>query len=167
TSGQVQDGCQVIQQQSSASRFVPVRAISHNLGECCFGFSQLPHRRLLDDPTVQVRAPVANLSALTCRALGPQSASQERHDPSDVHSCRRNSAFSLVCQWSAVMVIVIGSAPWAIGSADRKHPQSAILFKASLLTGVVITPAYGPGTPFGEIKVSRRTGMFRRGTRTL
>jgi hypothetical protein len=65
------------------------------------------------------------------------------------------------------MVIVTGSAPWAIGSADRRHTQSAILFRASLLTSVFTTPAYGPGTPFVEIKVARRTGMFRRGTRTL
>src|SRR5882724_11738761 len=61
------------------------------------------------------------------------------------------------------MVIVIGSAPWAIGSADRKHTQSAILFRASLLTSVFMTPAYGPGTPFGELKVTRRTGVLRGG----
>jgi hypothetical protein len=69
----------------------------------------------------------------------------------------------LVCQWSAVMAIVIGSAPWVIGSADRKHTQSAILFRASLLTSAFMTPAYGPGTPFDELKVTRRTGVLRGG----
>src|SRR5262249_10444221 len=58
------------------------------------------------------------------------------------------------------MVIVIGSAPWAIGSADRKHTQSAIQFRASLLMSVFMTPAYGPGSPFGELKVTRRTGVL-------
>jgi hypothetical protein len=61
------------------------------------------------------------------------------------------------------MLIVIGSAPWAIGSADRKHTESAILFRASLLTSVCMTPAYGPGTPFGELRVTRRTGVLRAG----
>src|SRR5579864_5787920 len=71
------------------------------------------------------------------------------------------------------MVIVIGSAPWVIVSgfcanspfvsADRKHTQSAILFRASLLTSVFMTPAYGPGTRFGDLKVTRRTGVLRGG----
>src|SRR6266852_5585967 len=61
------------------------------------------------------------------------------------------------------MLIVIGSAPWTIGSADRKHTQSAILFRAFLLTSVFMTPAYGPGAPFGELKVTRRTGVLRCG----
>jgi len=68
------DGGEVMQQQSSASWFEPVCAISHNLGEYWFGFSEFPHRRLADDPTVQVGARVANLSVLTCRTLCPQSA---------------------------------------------------------------------------------------------
>src|SRR5580704_9223462 len=72
-----------------------------------------------------------------------------------------NSAFSLVCQWSAVMAIVIGSAAWAIGSADRKHTESAILFRACLLTSVFMTSAYGPGAHSGELKVTRRTGVLR------
>ena len=62
------------------------------------------------------------------------------------------------------MVIVIGSAPWAIGSADRKHTQSASLFRAFLLTSVFMTRAYGPGSPFGELKVTRRTGVLRGGS---
>src|SRR6476646_7841879 len=65
------------------------------------------------------------------------------------------------------MVIVIGSAPLAIGSADKKHRQSAILLRASLLTSVFMTPAYGPGTRFGKLKVTRRTGMLRNGLLTL
>src|SRR5260370_39313482 len=65
------------------------------------------------------------------------------------------------------MVIAIGSAPWAIGSADRKHTQSGILVRASLLTSVFMTPAYGPGAPFGELKVMRRTGVLRGGPGTL
>ena len=36
-------------------------------------------------------------------------------------------------------------------------------FMAFLLTSVFMTPAYGPGTPFGELKVTRRTGVLRRG----
>src|SRR5437868_5521780 len=58
------------------------------------------------------------------------------------------------------MVIVIGSAPWATGSADTKDMQSAILPRASLLRSDFITRAYGTGIPFGELKVTRRTGVL-------
>src|SRR5438034_4879852 len=61
------------------------------------------------------------------------------------------------------MLIGFGSAPWAMGVADRKHRQSAMLFRASLLASVFMTPAYGPATPFGELKVTRRTGVLRGG----
>jgi hypothetical protein len=54
------------------------------------------------------------------------------------------------CQWSAVVVIVIGSAALAIGSADRKPMQSANLFRVSLLRRVFMDPAYEPGSPLAS-----------------
>ena len=47
----------------------------------------------------------------------------------------------------------------------EKHTgrSRAILFSASLPTSVFMTPAYGPGSPFGELKVTRRTGVLRGG----
>lgn len=59
------------------------------------------------------------------------------------------------------MAIVIGSAPWAIGNADRQNTQSAILFSTPLLTSVFMSPAYGLGALFEELKVTRRTGVLR------
>jgi len=41
----------------------------------------------------------------------------------------------------AVRVIVIRSAPWAIGSVDKNHTQSAILVRALLLMSVFMTLA--------------------------
>jgi integrase-like protein len=41
--------------------------------------------------------------------------------------------------------------------------QSAILFRAFLLTSVFMNPAYGPGGAFGELKVTRRTEVLRGG----
>ena len=155
-----------MQQQSSASRFVPVRAISQSLGERCFGFPQLARRRLLDDPTVQVRAPVANLYRLDL----PRPVPTERI-PGKARSIRSS--------WLPEELRVLLSLPVVSRHGDRdrfraldnrKCPEAyaeSHPVQASLLTSVFITPAYGPGTPFGEIKVSRRTGMFRRGTRTL
>src|SRR5262249_25740298 len=67
------------------------------------------------------------------------------------------------CQWSAVMAIVIGSAPRAIGSADSKHTQSAIPFRESWRTGVLMAPGYGPVTPFGYLNVTRCKGALRGG----
>src|SRR5215510_4822792 len=61
------------------------------------------------------------------------------------------------------MVIVIGSAAWVIGSADRKHTHSAVLIRASLLTSVFMTKSYGPGRAFGELNVTRRTRLLRTG----
>src|SRR5690349_18364765 len=61
------------------------------------------------------------------------------------------------------MAILIGSAAWAMGSADRKHTHSTILFRTPLPTRVFMTPAYGSGSPFGELKVTRRTGVLRDG----
>src|SRR5215831_11785003 len=63
------------------------------------------------------------------------------------------------------MAITIGSAPRTIGSADSKHVESAILFSAPLPRNVFMAPAYGPGTPVGELKVLRRTGVLRGGPR--
>src|SRR5690349_15373774 len=60
---------------------------------------------------------------------------------------------------------IIGSAPRAIGSADRKLTQSNRRFRASLLTSVFMTPTYEPRTSVGKLKVTRRTGVLRGGPR--
>ena len=91
---------------------------------------------------VKLDRPVVERDVLEYRIAAVQS-----HEAVTKPSCWRNSAFSFVCQWSAVMLIVIGFAPWAIGSADRKHTQSAILFRVCLVTSVFMTPAYEPGSP--------------------
>jgi hypothetical protein len=61
----------------------------------------------------------------------------------------------------SVMSIAIGSAPWAIRSAARKHTQSTLLLRVSLLTNFFMTPASKAGILFDESNVTRRTGVFR------
>jgi len=41
--------------------------------------------------------------------------------------------------------------------------QSPVLIKASLLTSIFMTPAYGPGSSFGDLTVTRRTGVLQGG----
>jgi len=59
--------------------------LSHSLGECCVGFSQLSYLRLPDNPAVQFRASVAKLTVLICRTLCPQSACRYNQHPLNVH----------------------------------------------------------------------------------
>ena len=51
--------------------------------------------------------------------------------------------------------------------ADRKHRQSAILFRALLLISVFMTPAYGPGYPLWRVKGDETDGSVTRRSRAL
>jgi hypothetical protein len=91
---------------------------------------------------VELDRPVAERDAFEYRIAAVQS-----HQPLKKTQLPEEFCISFACQCSAVMTILIGSAAWAIGSADKRHNPIFILLRALVLAKFLMTPAYGPGTP--------------------